>query len=159
MRYPTPEGFLARYHEGAVFDEIQRAPDLVSYLQGMVDQDASAGRFILTGSQNLQISQSVSQSLAGRTALLQLLSCSWDEVQRFGRRPCSLLDVLWHGGYPRIHDVQIPADEWLASYVMTYLERDVRAVVNVGDLVCVPDFYSTVRWAQRSSVELERSRG
>lgn len=129
-----PLGFLARFPAGAILDEIQRAPELPSYLQGIVDEDPSPGRFILTGSRNLALLEGVSQSLAGRTALLELLPLDLAEIRRFGESPDDLDTAIWRGGYPRIHDRGLPAGEWLADYTATYLERDVRALLGVGDL-------------------------
>lgn len=129
-----PLGFLARFGDGAILDEIQRAPDLLSYIQPMVDEDPTPGRFILTGSQNLALVDSVSQSLAGRAALLQLLPLDLEEVHRFPTPPSGLDAVLWTGGYPRIHERGLNPAEWLPNYTATYLERDVRRLVNVGDL-------------------------
>lgn len=129
-----PLGFLARFPAGAVLDEIQRAPELPSYLQGIVDEDPSPGRFILTGSRNLALLEGVSQSLAGRTALLELLPLDLTEIGRFDEPPDDLDTTLWRGGYPRIPDRGLPAGEWLADYTATYLERDVRTLLNVGDL-------------------------
>jgi predicted AAA+ superfamily ATPase len=128
-----PVGFLARFVNGAVLDEVQRAPDLLSFLQGMVDEDPRPGRFILTGSQNLALMSGVSQSLAGRTALLELLPVELEELCRFPGAPEDLETVLWRGGYPRIHDRRLPADEWLSDYVATYVERDVRQLLRIGD--------------------------
>lgn len=135
-----PLGFLAQYPQGAILDEVQRAPELPSYLQGRVDEDPRPGRFILTGSRNLALLSTVSQSLAGRTAVLELLPLGLDEVRRFPAPPSELLEVLWTGGYPRIHDRGLPADEWLASYITTYLERDVRDLLKVGDLLVFQTF-------------------
>ena len=129
-----PRGFLADFPDGAVLDEIQRVPDLLSYLQGMVDADPRPGRFILTGSQHFGLSQGVSQSLAGRTAILHLLPPSHGELARFPNPPINLSAALHMGAYPRIHDQGIAPDRWLADYVATYLQRDVRMVLNVGDL-------------------------
>ena len=130
-----PVGFLARFADGAVLDEVQRAPDLVSYIQVIVDEDPRPGRFVLTGSQNLTLMSRVSQSLAGRTALLELLPLDLEELHRFPGAAGDLETVLWQGGYPRIHDRRLPADEWLAGYVATYVERDVRQLVRIGDLL------------------------
>lgn len=135
-----PRGFLAQYPNGAVLDEIQNAPLLPSYLQGMVDQNPAPGRWILTGSQNLAVLQSTSQSLAGRAALLNLLPLSRAEVERFDDPPATLDQSLISGGYPRIFDQKIRPADWLASYVATYLERDVRTITNVGDLVTFQRF-------------------
>lgn len=129
-----PRAFLAQFPDGAVIDEVQRVPDLLSYLQGAIDDDPVPGRWILSGSQNLALIASVSQSLAGRTALHQLLPLSWNEVGRFPNPPATLEEALLSGGYPRIFDQKLKASDWLRSYVGTYIERDVRAISNVGDL-------------------------
>ncbi len=129
-----PRGFLEPLCGGAVIDEVQRVPDLLSYVQGEVDSDAQPGRFVLTGSANLALLESVSQSLAGRTALLQLLPCSLDEVRLFPGAPLDLLATVWTGGYPAIFDRGVPAGEWLGAYVATYVERDARQLLNIGDL-------------------------
>ena len=129
-----PRAFLAQFPDGAILDEIQRAPDLPSYLQGLIDADPRPGRFILTGSQNLALLKTVSQSLAGRTAVLYLLPLANSEVRRFGSHPVTLEDVLFTGGYPAILDRRIAPSDWLAAYVATYLERDARAIGNISDL-------------------------
>ena len=129
-----PRAFLAQFPDGAVIDEVQRVPDLLSYLQGAIDDDPAPGRWILSGSQNLALIESVSQSLAGRTALHQLLPLSWNEVSRFEKHPATLEEAIMSGGYPRIFDHQLDPSDWLRSYVGTYIERDVRAISNVGDL-------------------------
>jgi predicted AAA+ superfamily ATPase len=135
-----PRGFLATYASGAILDEIQRVPDLLSYLQGEVDARPTAGRFILTGSANLALLHGVSQSLAGRTAMLTLLPLGHDEMLRFPDPPDDLFDVLWHGGYPAIFDTRPAPGDWLGSYVATYVERDVRQVLNVTDLLAFQNF-------------------
>lgn len=129
-----PRAFLAQYKEGAVIDEVQRVPDLLSYLQGVIDDDPAPGRWILSGSQNLLLLASVSQSLAGRTAVHHLLPLSRGEIKRFDRHPVTLDETLFTGGYPRIFDREEDPSEWLRSYVATYLERDARTISNVGDL-------------------------
>lgn len=135
-----PRAFLARFSRGAVIDEVQRAPELLSYVQEAVDHDPAPGRFILTGSQQLGLIASVTQTLAGRTALLQLLPLNLTEVQRFPKAPDDLWTLIWTGSYPRIYDRRLPADEWLSSYAATYVERDVRQLVNVGDLLTFQTF-------------------
>jgi len=135
-----PVGFLARYPEGAIFDEVQRVPALASYLQGLVDEDPRPGRFVLTGSQNLALMDAVSQSLAGRTALVELLPLSLAEVRRFPQPPVDLWANVWTGGYPRIHQHSLPPGEWLADYTATYVERDVRQLIQVGDLLLFQKF-------------------
>ncbi len=129
-----PRAFLARFPEGAVIDEVQRAPELPSYLQGIIDDAPEPGRWILTGSQNLALQQPVSQSLAGRTAVLHLLPLARGEVLRFERCPETFEEALFAGGYPRIFDRNLDPGEWLRAYVGTYVERDVRTLGNVGDL-------------------------
>lgn len=135
-----PRGFLAQFPGGAVIDEVQRCPQLPSYLQGMIDADPQPGRWILTGSQNLTLLASVSQSLAGRTAVLHLLPLARSEVRRFGEHPRTLDEALLTGGYPRILDQRLPPAEWLGAYVSTYVERDVRSISNIGDLVTFQRF-------------------
>ena len=135
-----PRGLLAQYREGAVFDEVHRVPDLLSYLQVDVDEDPRPGRFILTGSQHLGLVEGVSQTLAGRTAILYLLPLSFDELRRFESTGDALWHCVWAGGYPAIHDRKVPADVWLESYVSTYVERDARQVRNIGDLTAFATF-------------------
>lgn len=135
-----PRGFLAQFPEGAVIDEVQRVPELLSYLQIFIDEDPAPGRWILTGSQNLSLLESVSQSLAGRTAVYHLLPLHRGEVVRFPRHPQSLDATLMAGGYPRIFDQQLDPGDWLRSYVATYIERDVRTIANVGDLAAFQRF-------------------
>jgi predicted AAA+ superfamily ATPase len=131
-----PRGFLAEHPRGAVIDEVQHAPGLLSYLQVEVDERPAPGRFILTltGSQHMGLSAAVSQSLAGRTAVLHLLPPSLDELQRFAKAPNTLWETLFAGAYPRIHDRGIPPGRWLSDYVATYVERDVRQVLRVAEL-------------------------
>jgi predicted AAA+ superfamily ATPase len=135
-----PRGFLGEYGKGVVLDEVQRAPHLLSYLQGIVDEDPAPGRFILTGSQHFGLSESISQSLAGRVGVLHLLPVAWDELTRFDKHPTGLLDVVWAGAYPRIHDRGIPAPVWLRDYFTTYIQRDVRQVLQVADLEAFATF-------------------
>lgn len=135
-----PRGFLTEYTDGAIIDEVQYAPDLLSYLQGDVDERPEPGRFILTGSQHFGLSQSISQSLAGRSGILTLLPPSLKELFAFPNAPKDLFTVLWQGSYPRIYDQNIPAHQWLADYTTTYVQRDVRQVVNVGDLQSFSSF-------------------
>ena len=145
-----PRGFLDQYRHGVVIDEAQRAPDLFSYVQTLVDRDGRPGRFVLSGSQNFLLLRSISQTLAGRCAILHLLPFSFTElaslpavdVSGLGRRiprrrrvpEADLPDTLFRGFYPRIHDKKLDARRWLRDYHQTYVERDVRELVNVGDL-------------------------
>ena len=135
-----PRTFLTQFPEGAVIDEVQRVPELLSYLQGIIDDNPAPGRWILSGSQNLSLLESVSQSLAGRTEVHQLLPLTWSEIRRFTQYPAGLEEALFSGGYPRIFDQDLEPSAWLRSYVATYLERDVRMLSNVGDLVTFQRF-------------------
>jgi len=128
-----PKGFLSRFPKGAVIDEIQRAPDLLSYIQVNVDETGQPGRYILTGSQNFELMHGISQSLAGRSAIVRLLPFSLAEINRCNRT-LALDNILFTGGYPRIYDMNLDPVEANAFYVNTYLERDMRALINVKDL-------------------------
>lgn len=150
-----PHAFLQRYKEGAVFDEVQHVPDLVSYLQVEVDEDKRRGRFILTGSQHFDLSRTINQSLAGRTGVLHLLPLSLDEVLRFPSTPSTLFETMVKGGYPRIYDEDIAPSSWLDDYVRTYVERDVREILNVGNLHAFQTFMRLC--AGRSGQELNLS--
>ena len=148
-----PRGFLDQFRGRVILDEVQRVPDLFSYIQGIVDREDRAGRFVLSGSQDFLLLNRISQSLAGRCAVLRLLAFSRAEI--VGRRAKDLaalatrrrttastperageelFSVLYTGGYPRIHDKGLEPQRWLANYYQTYLERDVRDLLNVGDL-------------------------
>ncbi len=135
-----PRAFLAQFPKGAILDEVQRVPDLLSYLQGIIDADPAPGCWILTGSQNLSLLESVSQSLAGRTAVYNLLPLTRGETIRFPRHPETLDETLFTGSYPRIFDEEQEASDWLGSYIATYIERDVRTISNVGDLTTFQRF-------------------
>lgn len=129
-----PKGFLARFQKGAIFDEAQRWPDLFSHLQGMVDNDRQVGRFILTGSQQFGLLAGVSQSLAGRAGGTRLLPLAASEIPNVANSEITLNSLLLKGGYPALHTQSVTPQDWFASYVATYLERDVRQVINVQDL-------------------------
>ena len=134
-----PKGFLARFAKGAVFDEAQRWPALFSYLQGMVDEDRTPGRFVLTGSQQFGLLTGITQSLAGRVGMTRLLPLSLAEIpaERLG----SLDEMLLRGGYPILYGgTTVDSSDWLASYVATYVERDVRQVLEVRDLMVFQRF-------------------
>lgn len=142
-----PREFLERYPGPVILDEVQHVPELLSWIQGIVDEENRNGRFILTGSQNILLLDRVSQSLAGRSAILHLLPFSRSELDRrgpldflgtlrnrAGTAGDSLETVLFRGFYPRIHDRSLDPRDWLGAYYQTYVERDVRQVLNVGDL-------------------------
>jgi predicted AAA+ superfamily ATPase len=127
-----PRGFLAQFPEGAVIDEIQYVPDLVSYIQTDVDQRNEPGRYILTGSRQFEMMTSVAQSLAGRTAVARLFPFTMEEI--YGDATKELDDVLYTGFYPRIHDKGLNPTEAMSFYASTYIERDVRQLLSVVDL-------------------------
>ena len=131
-----PRGFLSNYAHGAILDEIQRAPELPSYIQGIVDANAQPGQFILTGSQQFELMTQVTQSLAGRTAVLRLLPFTLAEVRRLkgkGLLP-DLAQTMLSGFYPRIHDQNLNPSQALGDYFSTYVERDLRQLSAVHDL-------------------------
>lgn len=127
-------GFLSDFPDGAIIDEIQRAPDLMSYLQTDVDLNRGRRKWVLTGSHNLMLLESVSQSLAGRAGLFTLLPLSHAELADANQTSDDLWDVVWRGGYPALLDPKLPPGHWFASYVTTYIERDVREVLEIRDL-------------------------
>jgi predicted AAA+ superfamily ATPase len=145
-----PRGFLDQFSGRVILDEAQRVPDLFSYIQTIVDKDDASGKYILTGSQNFLLHQRVSQSLAGRCAVLHLMPFSLSELEGRKALPISaigvtlpkskrrsstdLVNTLHRGFYPRIHDKALDPTDWLRNYFLTYVERDVRDLVNVGDL-------------------------
>jgi uncharacterized protein len=129
-----PRGFLDAHHDGAVLDEVQRVPELLSYLQGIVDDDPRPGRFILTGSQQFGLLSGITQSLAGRVAMMVLLPFSRAELASADLAPDRLPEMLFQGSYPPVHDRDLDPRGWYANYVATYIERDVRQLVNVRDL-------------------------
>jgi predicted AAA+ superfamily ATPase len=146
--HEDPRGFLEQFSESVILDEVQRVPDLFSYIQVMVDQSPRPGRFILTGSQNFLLLNNISQTLAGRCAVLHLLPLALTELKNSDalvpeslatvpkkreKADGDLLKTLHAGMYPRVHDQKLDAAVWMANYVQTYIERDVREILNIGD--------------------------
>lgn len=143
-----PRNFLSQYSRNVIIDEVQRAPEIFSYLQADVDRDKSCGRFILTGSQNFALNEKISQSLAGRTSILKLLPFSLSELfsrkpnmywhggvnERVTRPPAELFETIFTGFYPSVHDMRLEPDRWYREYFETYASRDVRNMLNIGDL-------------------------
>ena len=127
-----PLAFLNQYPEGAVIDEIQRVPDLLSYIQVIVDERRRNSLFVLTGSQQFELMRGISQSLAGRTALLKLLPLSIPELS--AHFSPGIDELLFKGFYPRIYDQEIAPAQAYGDYFETYVERDLRQLVNVKDL-------------------------
>jgi len=135
-----PRGFLGEHAGGAILDEVQRVPELLSYVQTMVDEAPTPGRFVLTGSANFALLQTLGQSLSGRTALLELLPLSLGEVRRFPDPPTEPWDLIWRGSYPALYDRHLEPGDWYPSYVATYVERDVRTILNVENLFAFQTF-------------------
>lgn len=134
MAFDDPRGLLDRMPNGGVLDEVQRAPELLSYLQTRVDADGRMGLFLLTGSQQFGLLSGISQSLAGRTAFLELLPLSRGELDRAKVAPPTLNESLLVGGYPVLYDRELKPASWFAAYVTAYVERDVRQLLKVQDL-------------------------
>ena len=132
--FEDAKGFLHRFRDGAIFDEAQRWPDLFSYLQGMVDEEPIPGKFILTGSQQFGLLAGVSQSLAGRVGMTALLPLSISELPAASQSSLSLDTLIIKGSYPALHVRDISPADWFASYIATYIERDIRQVLRVHDL-------------------------
>lgn len=128
-----PRGFLGQVPDGAILDEVQRLPALLSYIQGIVDTSGQAGQFVLTGSHQPQLHEAISQSLAGRTAILTLWPFSLEELRGY-KQAWGPFELLVKGFYPRLHEQQLEARRFYSSYLQTYVERDVRALIQLRDL-------------------------
>lgn len=135
-----PRGFLDSYKSGAIFDEIQRVPELLSYLQGVVDIDRRPGRFILTGSHQAKLKKSIAQSLAGRTAVLTLLPYSLEECPVVLADASSVFDTIRRGFYPQLRETAMREKSFFSAYVATYLERDLPSLLDVRNLSVFQDF-------------------
>lgn len=133
-----PRGFLTQYGKNVILDEIQRVPELLSYIQTIVDKNQEPGQFILTGSSHFGLMNWVSQSLAGRTAIITLLPFSYEEIQHIV--PFNIDRLLYTGYYPRIYDKGLNPTQTLADYVATYVERDVRQLAAIKDLYTFEKF-------------------
>ena len=129
-----PAEFLQRFADGAVIDEAQNAPELFSQLQGVVDADGRMGLFVLTGSLNLSLLSNVTQSLAGRTALVELLPLSVAELRQAGQLAPDYASLLVKGFFPAVHSRALEPFEWLQAYLVTYAERDARQLAAIQDL-------------------------
>lgn len=136
----APADFLRRYAGGAVIDEAQHAPELFSELQTVVDASGRMGRFVLTGSQNMALLSGIGQSLAGRTAVVELLPLSIGELRSAGQLDADYAALLAKGFYPAVHARQLDPFEWLRGYLITYAERDVRQLAAVQDLAAFQRF-------------------
>jgi predicted AAA+ superfamily ATPase len=129
-----PKRFLQRFPNGAVLDEVQRCPELLSWLQGWVDERGIMGDFVLTGSAQFDLVAGITQTLAGRVGRVELLPLSADELAAADLAPADLNTALLKGGYPALYDREVSPQDWFANYIATYLERDVRQLIAVRDL-------------------------
>lgn len=134
MAQSDPNSFLEKYKNGAIFDEIQRVPTLLSYIQVLVDEQNKEGQFILTGSNQLTMIENVAQSLAGRTAILKLLPFSINELSKVSIEYKDTNNYLYKGGFPRIYDKKQNPTKAYRNYLETYIEKDLRQVLNIKDL-------------------------
>jgi len=125
-----PRAFLSRYYTGGIFDEIQHVPELLSYLQQIVDESDEKGRYVITGSQNFALSQHISQSLSGRIGMTTLLPLSLYELGMSD----DISAAIFKGGYPGLYQNNMQPMEFYPSYIQTYLERDVRQLKNIENL-------------------------
>lgn len=129
-----PRGLLSRYPDGLILDEVQRAPQLFSYLQSFVDDHLVPGKYVLTGSQQFGLLSGITQSLAGRVGLVQLLPFAMNELDSVGKVPEDMDHLMLWGMYPPLYDREMDPADWFPAYVNTYIERDVRQLINVRDL-------------------------
>lgn len=129
-----PKRFLARFPQGAILDEVQRCPQLLSWLQAWVDERGLMGDFVLTGSAQFDLIAGITQTLAGRVARVELLPLCAKELAAAHQLPDSLSQALLQGGYPALYDRQVTTQDWFSNYIATYVERDVRQLVAVRDL-------------------------
>lgn len=134
-----PRGFLGQFPDGVILDEVQRLPELLSYLQGVIDREGGKGRFILTGSHQPRLHEAVSQSLAGRTAVLTLWPFSLAELRRYAPLT-DPFELIVRGCYPRVHEEKLDSRRFYNSYLQTYIERDVRALIQLRDLSAFQKF-------------------
>ena len=137
-----PNGFLAEYNTKVIFDEVQRVPELFSYLQTKVDEDRIMGQYILSGSQNFHLMRNITQSLAGRVALFKLLPFDNVEMQQAGWLDEDYAVNLQKGFYPAIYDREIPSTVFYSNYLQTYVERDLSELIQVKDLKQFRNFLS-----------------
>ena len=149
-----PRRFLAQFPDGAVLDEIQHVPGLLSSLQVLVDEDRRNGQFVLTGSEQFGLTRTISQSLAGRTALLRLLPLTLAE-RRLAGAGASVDEILYSGCYPRIHDQGLNPNQALADYLVTYVERDALRIGGIRDLATFRRFIRLVAGRVGHVVNLE----
>lgn len=129
-----PKAFLQMHNDRVILDEVQKTPELFSYLQSVVDESGKMGQYILSGSQNFHLMKSITQSLAGRVILFKLLPFDFSELKSAGWMTDSYEDLCLKGCYPSIYDREIPSDVFYNNYIQTYVERDVSEILNVKDV-------------------------
>ncbi len=129
-----PKHFLQNLGDQAIIDEVQHVPELLSYIQVIIDENKKAGQYVLSGSQHLLLMEGVSQSLAGRVAVFNLLPFSLEEIDHTPFAKTQYEDYIFTGFYPRIYDQNLDPTSWLGDYIQTYVERDLRQVINISDL-------------------------
>jgi predicted AAA+ superfamily ATPase len=129
-----PHRFFNLHPSHLILDEVQRVPNLLSYIQVIIDESGKKGQFILTGSENLLLSEKITQSLAGRTHIATLLPLSLEELQSASISYTNYMPYIHNGFYPRIYSSDSNPTEWLSDYIQTYVERDVRQLINVKNL-------------------------
>jgi predicted AAA+ superfamily ATPase len=139
-----PRTFLAGLGDNVILDEIQRVPDLLSYIQVQVDEQQRNGQYVLTGSHQLDLSASITQSLAGRTSILHLLPLSIEELRNAGLSGQSFSEIAFSGFLPRVHSQQQRPDRAYANYLQTYVERDVRQLINLKSITLFEKFLKLV---------------
>ncbi len=150
-----PRAFLAQYPDGAILDEVQRTPELFSYLQGIIDANRTPGAWILAGSHNFLLLGTVSQTLAGRISVVNLSPFEYSELDGVVDPNESWQDAVFRGFYPEVVTSNFCPSDWYASYLVTFVERDVRSVLNIGDLSAFERFVRTT--AARTSQLLNLS--
>ena len=150
-----PRGFLQTYPNGAILDEVQRVPALFSYLQEVLDNSKVKGLFILSGSNNFLLQQTISQTLAGRVGYINLLPFSISELKKAKLLSTDDDTLMLKGFYPPIYDQEIPPADWCPNYIRTYIEKDVRQIKNITDLIVFERFIKLL--AGRSGQELNNS--
>lgn len=129
-----PNGFLAQYSSNVILDEVQRVPELFSYLQTAVDDSGQMGQYILSGSQNFHLLKHITQSLAGRVALFRLLPLDAEELMQAGKLPNDYLQACIQGGYPAIYHRHLDPTDFYVNYIRTYIEKDVTELINIRDM-------------------------
>ena len=129
-----PRSFLARFPNGAVLDEVQRCPEILSYLQALIDKDGRMGLYILTGSQQFGLMSGITQSLAGRTAFVELFGFSTQELAGASKLPANIDEMMLTGCYPPVYDRALTPASWYSAYVTAYVERDVRQMLKIHEL-------------------------